>query len=486
MALTFRARLTLQYIAMLSCLLALTAAGLLFALNRVAEKKFDAALWMVGAAEAENAAANVHQRGIERPDASTVSNTRYREVLGYENGALEKYVTIVDDLRRVADTTENLNAPLPLDDKLLARCFAGETVYQTTRVDGMKALRVVYMPVRGSSVPRPFAVIVGLPESFVGSEMRSFRIAVALALCTLLLLTAASAMLLADRAIKPIEEIAAAAESITAPNLQARLPEPRTQDQIGRLTNVFNQMLARLDVAFAAQRRFTSRAAHELRTPLTILKGETQVALRRRRTIEEYEQLLTSNLEEIEKLTLTIDDLLLLARYEGGETEIPRESVRLDEIVMNAAAPLQSIAAAKGIELRIETPQPVIVNGEPKAIVRLAHNLLENALHYTPQGGRVTARVGRDDETRRGEFCVEDTGIGIEAKDLPHIFQRFYRSDAARQMRAEGSGIGLSTSAAIARLHYAAINVSSEPNAGTRFVVSFPPDDSNSIQAINL
>ncbi|HEX8921752.1 MAG TPA: ATP-binding protein [Pyrinomonadaceae bacterium] len=471
MALTFRARLTVWYLATLILLLSLMAAGLLYALGRIAEKKFDAALWMVGAAEAENAASNVERRGLERPDDLTISNTRYREVLGYDTGPLEKYVTIIDDMHRAADTTSNLAAPLPVDDKLLARCFAGETVYQTVRVDGVGMMRVVYMPVRGEAISHPFVVMVGLPESFVVSEVRSFNIMVVLALVTFLLLAGASAMLLAERAIKPIEKIATAAESVTALNLKTRLEESGAHDQIGRLVAIFNQMLERLDTAFAAQRSFASRAAHELRTPLTILKGEAQVALGRKRSVAEYEELLHSSLEEIDKLVQIIDDLLLLARYEGGERDIPHEPAVLAEIVHRVADQLRPSASRKEIELTVKADE-LYVTGDTHALERLVCKLMENALFYTPRGGTVSARLIC--EGGRANLTIEDSGIGIAPEDLPHIFDRFYRSPAARKMRPEGSGIGLSMAAIIARLHDATIEVASEKGKGTRFVISFP------------
>ncbi|HKC63535.1 MAG TPA: ATP-binding protein, partial [Pyrinomonadaceae bacterium] len=463
--------LTIWYLAALIFLLALTATGLLYALSHIAERKFDAALWMVAAAEAENAAANVNQRGIERPDDLTVSNTHYREVLGYDNGPLEKYVTIIDDMRRVADKTDNLTKPLPVDDNLLSRALAGETVYQTVKVDNVGWLRVIYMPVRGSVVRHPFVVMVGLPESFVVSEVRSFDITVIMALVTLVLFSGASAMWLADRAISPIEKIAAAAESVNALNLNTRLPEPHARDQIGRLVAIFNQMLERLDAAFKAQRYFTSRAAHELRTPLTILKGEAQVALRRKRSVGEYEDLLKSSLEEIDKLVQIIDDLLLLARYEGGDRELPHERVALHEIVQSVADQLRPLASRKGIDLAVEAEE-IFVEGDVHALERLVCKLMENALFYTPRGGRVSARLMHQDG--RASLIVEDTGIGIVPDDLAHIFDRFYRSSRAREMRPEGSGIGLSMAATIARLHSATINVTSEKGAGARFVVSFP------------
>jgi heavy metal sensor kinase len=473
MALTFRARLTLWYVVTLGCLLALTAAGLTYALDRVAQRKFDAALWMVGATEAENVAARLHARGVERPDSETISNTRYRELLGYGDGPLEKYVTVFDDTRRAADYTDNLSAPLPVDGGLLTRAFAGEVVYQTVEVAGAGRLRVVYMPVRGEIVARPLVVVVGLPERFVAGEVRSFDMMIAFAALTVILLTAASAMLLAERAIRPVEEIAAAAEAVNARNLKARLPEPETHDQLGRLAAVFNRMLARLEAAFEAQRRFTSRAAHELRTPLTILKGEAQVALGRRRTVSEYEALLRSSLEEIDKLVEIIDDLLMLARYEGGQAEVPRESVAIHEIVRHIAEQLRPLAGRKEIELSVEAEE-CFVEGEARALERMVCKLLENAVFYTPRGGRVSARLARADGGV--SLAVEDNGIGIAPEELEHVFERFYRGSAAREMRPEGSGIGLAMVSTIARLHGATVEVSSERGKGTRFNVSFPRD----------
>jgi signal transduction histidine kinase len=363
MALTFRARLTLWYVTALVCLLALTAAGLIYTLWRVAQQKFDAALWMVGATEAENVAARLRARGVERPDSEAVSNTRYRELLGYGDGPLEKYVTVVDD--------------------------------------------------------------------------------------------------------------ASAAEAVNAHTLKSRLPELDTHDALGRLVRVFNQMLARLDAAFEGQRRFTSRAAHELRTPLTILKGEAQVALGRRRTIGEYESLLRSSLEEIDKLVEIIDDLLLLARYEGGEADIPREAVALHRIVRSVAEQLRPIARHKEIELSVEAEE-CYVEGKARALERMVCKLMENAVFYTPRGGRVRACLARADG--QTTLSVEDTGIGIAPEELAHIFDRFFRAPAAREMRPEGSEIGLAMVSTIARLHGATIDMSSRKGSGSRFTVNFSRD----------
>jgi heavy metal sensor kinase len=471
MQLTFRSWLTIHYVATLSCLLALTAIGGFYALDRMAQKKFDTALWMLGVSEAEAIAATLREHGSQRPNIETLTDSRYAEVLGYKDQRLEKYVTVIDDQQLIADYSSNLAAPLAINHELLTRAQAGEVVYQSVEVDGVGTLRIIYMPVHGVSVPHPFVVMLGLPESFVGSELRRFKIMTALALITLVLLTGASAMLLADRAISPIEKITATAESISSNNLQARLPEPRTGDQISRLAAVFNQMLARLEAAFEVEHLFTACAAHELRTPLTILKGEAQVTLRRRRSAEEYEAALKSSLEEIEKLVVCLDDLLLLARYGGNKAELVKEVVQLDEMIYQVAEKLRPLAAQKEIALDMET-DACCVEGEAKALEHLLAKLLENALYYTPNGGRVTVQLCQQHDQIR--LMVEDTGIGIKPEDKEHIFNCFYRSAAARKMRANGSGVGLALAAMIARLHDATIDVASEPGKGTRFILHFP------------
>ena len=470
---TLRTRLTIWYVIVLAGLLALTTTGLSYALNRIAQNRLDTALWMLAAAEGE-IMSNIHQRQLERPHDQTISEIPYRDLLGVERGPIEKYITVVDDLGHVAYRSDNLAAPLPVNKALLDRALSGEVVYETAKLTSeIGELRVVYMPVRGTAVPHPFVALVGLPEAFVGGELRTLDLIVGLALTTLVLLTAASALFLAERAVKPLEEITTAAESINALNLNTRLPGPRTNDQIGRLALVINRMLARLDAAFEAQQSFTSRAAHEMRTPLTILKGETQVILRRQRTASEYEALLKSNLEEIDGLVGMIDGLLILARCEGGETKLTREPVRLDEVVRSVAESLQSIAREKEIELRIKT-EALDITGDANLLERLTSNLIMNALVYTPRQGIVSARVERVNSS--ANLIVEDSGCGIAPDDLPHIFDRFYRSSRARAMHPNGSGIGLSVANAIVKLHDAKIVVSSEEHQGARFVVTFPLD----------
>jgi heavy metal sensor kinase len=480
MKLTFRSRLVILNVVTLGLLLAVTSVGLIYVMNRIARDRFDSALWVIGVAEGGAIAERMVERGLERPDERAVTNRRFGRLVGIENWPLEKYVTVIDDERRVTDVSKNLPSPLAVDGALLERSFAGEVVYQTVEAGDVGQLRVVYVPVRGAPVARPFVVMVGLPLPLGGEHSVSFYVLTVATLVAFVKLTVVGSTLLARRAVKPLEKITAAAESINAFNLKERLPETGTRDQIGRLAAVFNRMLSRLEASFEAQRRFTDRAAHELRTPLTILKGETQVALGRRRVPEEYEGILRSNLEEIEKMVLMIDNLLLLARYEGGEAELPCQSARLDTIAANVADDLLPVASERGVALGIDDAAPQVVRGDPLALERLVFNLVENAIYYTPRGGKVAVRVSREGE--RINLAVEDTGIGVAPEEIPQLYNRFFRSQAARRMRLEGSGIGLPVVAAIARLHGAEVDVTSEPGVGTKFMVRFPADGQKALE----
>jgi len=479
MKLTFRSRLIILNAVTLGLLLAVAGVGLIYAMNRMALDRFDSALRMLGTAEGELIAERMVASGQQRPDDETDANQRYGKTAGDEE-PVQKYVMVIDDGRRVMDVSKNLTSPLPVDSALLERSLAGEVVYQTVEAGDAGELRVIYIPVRNLSIPRPFVVMVGLPLSMVGEHSNGFYFLAAAFLVAFIKVTVVGSTLLARRAISPLEKITAAAESINAFNLKERLPEPGTRDQIGRLAAVFNRMLARLEASFEAQHRFTDRAAHELRTPLTILKGETQVALGRRRTAEEYEEILRSNLEEIEKMALMIDNLLLLARYEGGEADLPCRRTRLDTIAANVVGDLLPLASQKEVALRIDADAPHVVHGDPLALERLVFNLVENAIYYTPRGGEVSVRVAREGE--HVHLSVRDTGIGIAPDEMPQLYNRFFRSQAARRMRPEGSGIGLPVVAAIARLHGADINVTGETGAGTEFVVSFPPGDQGALE----
>jgi signal transduction histidine kinase len=261
-----------------------------------------------------------------------------------------------------------------------------------------------------------------------------------------------------------------AARRIEAEDLTKRLPAPSSDDELGRLAAVLNDMLARLESSFGAVRRFSADAAHELRTPLTILKGEIEVALRSAQAPEDIRQTLTSCLEEVDRLNSLVEDLLLMARIEGNALSAGPSPVNLAEVVEDAAPALRELAVRAGNVYAGAAAQPVWVEGYDALLFRLVFNLAENAIKYTPAGGRIEVTLEQRDGS--AVLQVKDTGPGIAPEAQAHIFDRFYRGDPARE--GDGTGLGLALARSIAELHRGEIRLSSAPGLGTCFQVTLP------------
>jgi heavy metal sensor kinase len=476
MPISFRARLTIWYTLVLAALLAVAAAVLIITLQSIAERKLDATLWILGATEAEGIAARLRDRDLKSPDDLTIRDVDYRDLSGYAEFGVQKYVTVINEAHHVADFSSNLpGRPLPVDDLLVRRALGGEICYSTADVAGLGRLRIVYIPVTGHQT-EPFVVMVGVPVEFAGAEVSVLVWRVALIIIAVLALAGLSGLLLARRALRPVADTAVAVQRITDRNLHERLAEPHTNDEIDYLIKVFNQLLARLDRAFDVQRRFTADASHEICTPLTVLKGDTEVALLERHTPEEYEALLRSNLEEIERLSRLIDNLLQLARSDAGEQQINKDPLYLNEMVTDVFLRLRATAEERGIEMSIDARDPVLVEGDCIVLQQIAHNLISNALRYTPRGGQVRLAVGPG-PGGMAQFAVSDTGVGIPAEDLPHIFDRFYRAANARAHDPAGSGLGLAICQSMAVAHGGWIEVESVRGKGSRFTLILPALD---------
>jgi signal transduction histidine kinase len=231
---------------------------------------------------------------------------------------------------------------------------------------------------------------------------------------------------------------------------------------------------APVELTIEHMRRFMADAAHELRTPLTVLRSRAEIALQQSRAAGEYEQTLRGIELDARRLGTIVDDLLILARADAGERPIARERVFLDDLTLDAAGAARVVAQAKGVELELEEFGEAPVDGDPTLLRQLVMILLDNAVKFTARGGSVRVRVGESSD--RPTLVVEDTGVGISAEQLPHVFERFYRGDPARSRgngSVDGAGLGLSIAKWIADAHNAEISVSSEPGAGTRVSVRF-------------
>jgi heavy metal sensor kinase len=279
---------------------------------------------------------------------------------------------------------------------------------------------------------------------------------------------------LSGRALKPVNDIAAAALTISIENLAERLPVPPTGDELARLTEVLNTMFARLESAVKTLSQFVADASHELRTPLAVIRTTAELALRRARTPESYRDSLQEVAAEAERMTRLVEELLILARSDAATAEMPLAAVDLREVLVDVCDEMRGLAEMRQIRVTFQNEAgQAIVAGNRPALHRLFLVLLDNAVKFSRPRGEVLLKV--ENSEARVLVSIEDFGAGISETDLPHIFERFYRADRART--GGGHGLGLSLAKNIARLHGASIEVHSTEGVGSRFQLNFAARD---------
>ncbi len=278
---------------------------------------------------------------------------------------------------------------------------------------------------------------------------------------------------LARKVLRPINQIARTARQITSSSLHERLVRSGSGDEFDNLAATLNDMIHRLEESFTLTRQFAADAAHELRTPLTIMKGEAEVALRSRSADPEaYRAVLESMVREYDRMINIITHLLLLAQADAGAVHIDREPVRLDELLREIADTFVVVAEHAGLKLDAGELPPVTLRGDRVRLHELFANLLDNAVKYTPAGGRVGIACSvAADEVR---VAVSDTGIGIAEAEQEKVFRRFYRVEGSRSRGTGGAGLGLSIARWIASAHGGRIEVQSAVGVGSTFTVVLP------------
>jgi len=278
---------------------------------------------------------------------------------------------------------------------------------------------------------------------------------------------------MAGRALRPLNDVASTAQSISGDTLGLRIPRRDADDELDHLIDRFNDMVDRLQNSFDQIRRFSIDVSHELRTPLTAIRGELEVALFTGKSPEHFREAITAAIEDVDQLSKVIRTLLHLSQAESGQVALARDPVDLARLTRDVFEQFQIPAELQDIRMEIEC-QPATVSGDRVQLERLLWNLLSNAFKYTKPGGAIRVSVHSSGDTV--ELEVADTGRGIAAEHLPHIFDRFYRVPDGHANPDRGLGLGLSFVAWIAKAHGARIHVESTPNIGTRFVVSFPAE----------
>jgi heavy metal sensor kinase len=279
----------------------------------------------------------------------------------------------------------------------------------------------------------------------------------------------------AGRALTPVLEVARTAERISGSNLSLRIPVRGAGDEIDRLIETFNQMIERIEINFNQVRQFSTDVSHELRTPITVVRGQLEVALFTAQTVEQYRDAIVDSLQDIERLSQIVRALLLLSQAETGQVILQKQQLDLVEVTGNIVDQFQIPAEGADVMLQfINNAAQCVGDFDRVQIERMISNLLSNAVKFTPAGGEVRVVVDRRDST--AEIRVEDTGPGIPAEHLPHIFDRFYRVRGPGEQASpeKGLGLGLSFVAWIVRAHGGSVDVQSQPGKGTTFVVQLP------------
>jgi heavy metal sensor kinase len=318
------------------------------------------------------------------------------------------------------------------------------------------------------------------PTAEIVTTLSLLRNALLIAVPILLVFTFAAGWFLAERSLAPIAAMTQRARTIGEKNLDARLPIANERDEFGELALVFNELLDRLERAFGQlegafgqMRQFLADASHELRTPLAAVRGEVQVALKRPRSSEEYQESLVVIHEEALHMSRIVEDLFMLARADAGERPLERRFFYLDELVSECCRIARPLAEEHGVSLAIEsTPDGIEIEGDEGLMRRAVLNLVDNAVKYTEAGGAVRVAVSRDGDLAR--LDVTDTGIGIAPEELGRIFERFYRVDKARVRSVGGAGLGLSIVRWTVEEHGGSVTVQTEPGRGSTFTALLP------------
>ena len=320
---------------------------------------------------------------------------------------------------------------------------------------------------------QPFVVEVAWPVSEWRAVIDEFDWAVLTIIPFGILAAAAGGYWISRRALAPVDQLTTAARAITASQLSRRIDVAATGDELQRLSETLNEMLARLESAFAETTRFTADASHELRTPLAIIRTSAEVALRRPRSAEGYRQALETILREAERTSALVQDLLALTRADAGVDGLQRAPVDLASLLEDLRTSMVARGDGRGIDIRVEVPaDPVVIEGDAAALGRLVLILVDNAVSYTPAPGLV--RVWLRADVDAVVLGVDDTGMGIAAADVPRVFDRFYRADEARSRESGGAGLGLSIAKWIVDRHAGRITIDSDAGRGCRVRVEIP------------
>lgn len=342
------------------------------------------------------------------------------------------------------------------------------------------SLRVRNIPLTGSD-GNSYVLVVGALMDRLDEDLRQLGASMLTLGPLALILGGFAGTWLAQGALGPVSEIIRATHKISASQLDQRLPLRGNNDELDRLSLQLNEMIARLENSFEQMGQFLSNVSHELRTPLAAIRGSCEIALRTAKSEKECRDVLAANIEELDRLTRTVSDLLAFARAEAGQIALNCRQENLSELVRDAVESLRVLASERGVTLRYRGRDDLTAFVDPPHISRVFLNLLDNAIKYNKAGGAVDVSMHTEGNSVAVEF--KDTGPGIPEKDLPHVFDRFYRAEIEGANSVGGTGLGLSLARWVVAAHGGRIDVKSQSGLGSSFLVWLPQNPGEAIRS---
>ncbi len=462
---TFRIQLTLWYVTFVAVLLVMFAIFLYTLISKNLYAQLDAAL----SRQVSTAESRFRAELVESPSEAASAASEAVSEMRWKDSAL----AIFKEAQLLAVTEPKYSEELSAL-AVMPVTTASPTFVWVPKL-GSKRARAAIVPIAIGGLE--YRIVAHASLDSISSQLSDLRRIFCVVLPLALLAAGLGGFLLATRSLAPVVSMSKQAQEISDRNLDRRLQIGVANEELSRLATSFNELLERLDRSFEAMKRFTADASHELRTSLAVIRGEVDVALAQDRQPGEYMQSLRIVQDEAKRLSRLVDDLLSLSRADTGQRPVLLEEFYLNDLIEECCRSVQALAAARNIRLIGPPLDDVSYRGDEELMRRLIFNLLDNAIRYTPPGGVVSVKLDNDSDRLR--IVVSDTGIGIPAEAVPHVFERFYRVDKVRSRQDGGFGLGLAIVKWIAESHNGSVELTSSPQEGSTFTVTLSRNGGN-------
>ena len=470
---SFHARIRWSSISLITVLLLIFGASLYSTLSILLHRHIDEQLWLMVQTQA-------HRVKKETGEIEEIrqNNSRHdiddEDSLEKENHELQEAIRDSVVLNRegiVQWKGKGVGVVAQLSPVLNNQVLQGQTIYETLYDLQGSPFRRISFPITTEGRVQ-YILQTQASLDLVNETLYWLIITLGTATIGMIVFGWVGSMWIARMALAPVTALGHTAANVSAQSLDTRVFLDAPYKEFQQLARSFNNMFERLQRSFESQRRFIEDAAHELRTPLTAMKGNVEVALQRERSTKEYQDVLSTSLGQVEHLARLVKALLTLTKFSGDHPPIHLHPVRLEPLITELISELSILAEEKGCPISAQLQNVPPIPGDVGQLKQLVINLLDNAIRHTPQGGSVTVSLQSSVDTV--QLTIEDTGTGIPPEHLPHIFERFYRADQARDRESGGTGLGLAIAKEIAMAHHGLIEVRSRVGKGSTFIVTLP------------